>query len=72
MHEIKADVTQCLILICHNHNFYRCTVHSDIYTVHSPTDADLLKILLKFTLKLGGSYMFRSMTIIRELAIEPG
>ena len=33
-------------------NFYRCTVHSDIHTVHSPTDARLLKLLLQFTLKL--------------------
>jgi len=24
--------------------FYRCTVHSDIHTVHSPTDARLLKL----------------------------
>jgi len=24
--------------------FYRCTVHSDIHTVHSPTDAHLLKL----------------------------
>jgi len=23
--------------------FYRCTVHSDIHTVHSPTDSHLLK-----------------------------
>ena len=52
--------------------FYRCTVHSGIHTVHSPTDAHLLKLWLKFTLKSGGSYMFRSTTIIRELATEPG
>jgi len=32
----------------------------------------IIKTLIKFTLKLGGSYMFRSMTIIRELAFEPG
>ena len=25
-------------------NFYRCTVHSDIHTVHSPTDAHLLEL----------------------------
>jgi len=31
-----------------------------------------IKTLIKFTLKLGASYMFRSTTIIRELAIEPG
>ena len=24
--------------------FYRCTMHSDIHTVHSPTDAHLLKL----------------------------
>jgi len=52
--------------------FYRCTVHSDIHTVHSPTDAHVLKLWLQFTLKLDGCYMFRSMTIIRELEIEPG
>jgi len=52
--------------------FYRCTVHSDIHTVHSPTNAHLLELRLKLTLKLDGSYMFRSTTIIRELAIEPG
>ena len=27
-----------------SNNFYRCTVHSDIHTVHSPTDAHLLKL----------------------------
>ena len=53
-------------------NFYLYTVHSDIHTVHSPTDAHLLKLWLQFTLKLGGSCMFWSTTIIRELAIEPG
>ena len=26
--------------------FYHCTVHSDIHTVHSPTDAHLLKVWL--------------------------
>jgi len=52
--------------------FYRCNVHSDIHTVHSRTDAHLLKLWLQFTLKLDGSYTFRSTTIIRELAIEPG
>jgi len=41
-------------------------------TVHPPTDPHLLERWLKFTLKLYGSYMFRSTTIIRELAIEPG
>ena len=52
--------------------FYRCTVHSDIHTVHSPTDAHLLKLWLQFALKLDGCYMFRSTTIISDLAIEPG
>jgi hypothetical protein len=51
---------------------YRRTVQSDIHTVHSPTDAHLLELLLQFTLKLDGCYMFRSTTIIGELAIEPG
>jgi hypothetical protein len=41
-------------------------------TIHSQTDAHLFKLWLQFTLKLDGSYMFRSTTIIRELAIEPG
>ena len=41
-------------------------------TVHSPTDAHLLEFFFKFTLKLDGSYTFRSTTFIRELAIEPG
>jgi len=41
------------------------------YTVHSPTNAHLLKLRLKFTLKLGGSDMFRSI-INREPAVEPG
>ena len=29
--------------------FYLCTVHSDIHTVHSPTDAHLSTLRLKFT-----------------------
>jgi hypothetical protein len=41
----KADATECgtkkeRIIF----NFYRCTVHSDIHTVHSPTDAHLLNL----------------------------
>jgi len=47
-------------------------VHSVIHIVHSLTDASLLEVWLKFTLKLDGSYMFRSTTIIRKLANEPG
>ena len=43
-----------------------------IHTVRSPTDAHLLEFRLKFTFKLDGSYVFRSTTIIRDLAIEPG
>jgi len=42
------------------------------HTVHSPAEAHLLKFSLQFTLKLDGSFLFRSTTIIRELAIEPG
>ena len=53
-------------------NFYRCTMRSDTHTVHSPTHAHLLKFRLQFTLKLDGSYMFRSTIIIRELEIETG
>ena len=68
------------ILLCHvkqknitlSFFSYCCTVHSDIHTVHSPTDAHSLELGLKFTLKLDGSYIFRPTTIIRELAIEPG
>jgi len=50
------------------------TIHTfdNMHTVHSPTDAHLLKLWLQFTLKSDGSYMFWRMTIIRELAIEPG
>ena len=51
--------------------FYRCTLHSDIHTVHLPRDAHLLTLWIIY-IKLDGSYMFRSTTIIRELAIEPG
>jgi len=46
-------------------------VHSDIHTVHLPTDAHLLT-LIKIYIKLGGSYMFRSTSIIREPTIGPG
>ena len=31
------------------------------HTVHSPTDSHLLTVRLKFTLKLDGFYMFRSL-----------
>jgi len=31
-----------------------------------------INILIKIYIKLDGSYMFRSTTIIRELAIDPG
>ena len=55
-----------IVWIIHN------TILQNTHTVHSPTDAHLLKLLLQFTLKLHGSYMFRSTTIIRELAVEPG
>jgi len=48
--------------------FYHCTMHCDIHTVPSPTDAHLLECCLK----LDGSYIFQSTTIIRELAVEPG
>ena len=48
-----------------------CKIVHGIHTVHPSTDAHLLKLWLQFTLKLCGSYMFRSTTIIRELEIEP-
>ena len=63
----KDLITGILLLV-----FYRFTVHSGIHTLHSPKYSHLLKLWLKFTLKLRGFYMFRSTTIIRELAIEPG
>ena len=44
---------------------------SMIHTVHSPTDAHLIT-LITTSLKLDGSYMFRSTTIIREPVNEPG
>jgi hypothetical protein len=56
--------------------FYPCTVHFDIYKVHTPTNALFIKLdtVFKFTLKttLACSYMFRSATIIREPSLEPG
>jgi len=57
---------------CHNQVISANTFKQTPYMVHSPTDAHLLKLLLQFTLKLDGSRMFRSTTIIRELATEPG
>ena len=57
--------------------FYRCTVHFDIYKVHTPTNALFIKLdkVLKFTLKITStcSYMFRSLstTIIRESSLKP-
>ena len=57
------------------HLFYRCTVHFDIYKVHTPTNALFIKIdrVLKRTLKITStcSYMFRSTIIIREPSLEP-
>ena len=55
-------------------NLYRCTVHLDInvYVTNWCTYLLVLestKIYLKFTLKC--SYMFQSLTIIRELVLEP-
>jgi len=54
--------------------FYHCTMHFDIYKVHTPTNALFIKLdkVLKFTLKrtLTCSYMFWSMTIIREPSLE--
>ena len=58
----------CVLIVLHAKNVQRLACH----VVHSPTDAHLLKFWLQFTLKLDGFYMLRSMTIIRELAIEPG
>jgi len=55
--------------------FYRCTVHFDLYTVHTPTSASLIKLdkILKSALKitLTCPYMFRSTTNIREPSLEP-
>ena len=70
--ELMLQVVRAFLQTNLTENFHRCTVHSDIHTVHSPIDAHLLKFWLQFTLKLDGSYVFRSATITRELAIEPG
>jgi len=35
---------KCLNRLLSDNFFYRCTVHSDIHTVHSPTDAHILKL----------------------------
>ena len=55
--------------------FYHCTVHFDIYKVHSPTNAHFIKLdrVSKFTLKITSafSYMFQSTTIMREPSLEP-
>jgi len=55
--------------------FNRCTVHFDIYKVHTPTNVHFIKLdrVLKFTLKitLTCSYMFQSTTIIREPSLDP-
>ena len=57
--------------------FYRCTVHFDIYKVHTPTNALCIKLdkFLKFTFKITSTcyYMFLSLitTIIREPSLEP-
>ena len=65
MKSVGCDITQILCGIGHRDLpvfkfeqllkkmqdfFYCCTVHSDIHTVHPPTDAHLLQLLLKFTL----------------------
>jgi len=33
-------------------SFYRCTLHSDIHTVHSTTDALFIKTLTKIYIKI--------------------
>ena len=57
-----------------NLNVYRCTVHFDNYTVHTPTNSHFIKLdkVLKFVLKitLTCSYMFRSTTVIRETSLS--
>jgi hypothetical protein len=55
-------------------NVHCCTVHSDIYTVHSQRNALLLnleefKIYIKNPHK-NRSYVFRSTTIFRELVLS--
>ena len=56
-------------------HFYRCTVHFDIYKVHTPTNALFIKRDkdLKFTLKITliCSYIFQSTAIIKEPSPEP-
>jgi len=57
--------------------FNRCTVHFDIYKVHTPTNALFIKLdkVLNFTLKIISicSSAFRSLntTIISQPSLEP-
>jgi len=45
-HPCTFTISGCFLLKMRNvsDSFNRCTVHSDIYTAHSPTDANLLKL----------------------------
>jgi hypothetical protein len=73
LHYRNQSVNSVQIIIANF--FYLCTVHFDIYKVHTPTYAFFIKLdkVLKFTLKitLTCSYMFRSATIIRKSSLEP-
>ena len=42
----EFDMEISVIFIHTRNNFYRCTEHSDIHTVQSPTDAHLLELQL--------------------------
>ena len=68
-HSPKQNIFKCYILMS---TYFWLLIIIIYHTVHSPIDSHLLKLWLQFTLKLAGSYMFRSTTIIRELVIEPG
>ena len=56
-------------------NFYHCTVHFNIHTVHSPTDAHLLKSLITVYIKLDGYFFFTCFGLrpsSGSFSIEPG
>jgi len=54
----------------HEDFFYRCTLHSDVWRVHSPTNTLLLTYKTHYNTHKYRSYMFRSSTIIREFALN--
>ena len=62
---IIVEASSCYFWrVCVAINIWKSWLNILYNTVHSPTDAHLLKLWLKFTLKLDGSYMFWSTTIM--------